>query len=436
MIKEASDEVGGETQPRSLKQCQVNRTKTPGKAPSSVKKRNTHKCNTIRMSITTKTSQLGIQSKLPNIGDSIFSVMSQKANEFGAINLSQGFPDFNCSNELIDLVHKFMKEGRNQYAPAYGVPELREILAKKIAESYGNFVNSDKEITITAGGTQAIFTTILTFVKEGDEVVILEPAYDSYVPSIKMAGGLPIAVPLRAPNYKIPWDQVRQKISYKTRMIIINAPHNPSGALLDDQDLAELKKIVEGTNILILGDEVYEHIVFDKQKHNSFIGTSMYERSISIFSFGKVVHATGWKVGYCVGPEHLMKEFRKVHQFNVFSVNTPVQLALAEFYKNDQNYLGLSDFYQEKRDSFLDLMKESRFKFTPTKGSYFQLMDFSDISDNSDVEFTDYLAREVGVAAIPISVFYSNKIDDKMIRFCFAKEKETLIKAAEALCKI
>lgn len=384
----------------------------------------------------TATTQIGLQTKLPKIEESIFSVMSALANKHKAVNLSQGFPNFPCSEELIKLVNKYMKAGYNQYAPAYGVAELRAILAKKIHTLYDKKINAEDEITITAGGTQAIFTSIVSLIKEGDEVIVFEPAYDSYVPSIKVAGGMPISIALKGPDYRIPWQEVKQKMSFKTKMIVINTPHNPCGTILNEEDIEQLKIITEGTDILILSDEVYEHITFDGQKHLSMLSTDLANRSICVYSFGKVLHATGWKVGYCVAPKYIMKEIRKTHQFNVFSVNTPVQYAIADYYKNAENYLGVSALYEQKRNFFLDLMKESRFTFVPTNSTYFQLMNYSEISNEADTEFARKLTIENGVATIPISVFYSNKTDDKVIRVCFAKTEDTLKKAADKLCKI
>jgi len=380
---------------------------------------------------------VSLQSKLPNIGTSIFSEMSKMATQYDAINLSQGFPDFDCDPRLIGLVSEYMQKGFNQYAPSNGLFALRSILADKINKSYDANVDPEKEITITAGATQALFTTINSLVKEGDEVLLVDPAYDSYGPSVKLAGGLPISVPLRKPNYSIPWDEVKQKISFRTRMIVLNYPHNPSGAILREADLIELQRIVEGTNIVILSDEVYEHLVYDGEKHLSLLGSKLADRTIAVYSFGKAVHATGWKLGYCVAPPFLMKEFRKVHQFNVFSVNTPIQMALADYYADSSVYENITPFYQSKRDFFLSLMQQSKFKFLPTKGTYFQLMNFSEVApDMKDREFVEWLVKEHGVAAIPISGFYSDKIDDQMVRFCFAKKEETLTKAAEKLCQI
>ena len=378
-----------------------------------------------------------IRSKLPRTGSSIFSVMSALANKHNAINLSQGFPNFDMPSELIELSHKAMRKGLNQYAPMAGVYELREVIAQKAKMLYGANVSPDKNITITSGATQAIYTTITTFVQENEEVIIFEPAYDSYAPAIQVAGGKPIYIPLNAPDYCIPWDMVKKVITTRTRMIILNSPHNPTGTTLKGEDFQELKKIVGSSDIIILSDEVYEHITFDGEKHQSLLNhPELMTRALVCGSFGKTFHNTGWKMGFCIAPSYLMKEFQKVHQFVVFSVNTPIQYALAEYMKNPDSYLSLPDFYQQKRDYFLELMQGSRFKLQPAKGSYFQLADFSAISDEKDTDFVKRLTKEVGVAAIPVSVFYSNSLDEKIIRFCFAKTNETLEQAAELLCKI
>ncbi len=378
-----------------------------------------------------------IRSKLPRTGSSIFSVMSALANKHKAINLSQGFPNFDMPAELIELTYKYMKAGKNQYAPMAGVYELRESIAQKVKSLYGTDISPDKNITITAGATQAIYTAITAFVQENEEVIIFEPAYDSYTPAIQVAGGKPIYIQLNAPDYRIPWDRVKKVISNRTRMIILNTPHNPTGTTLKEEDIQELTKIVGSSDILILSDEVYEHITFDGEKHQSLLNyPELMTRTLICNSFGKTFHNTGWKMGYCVAPAYLMKEFKKVHQFLVFSIYTPAQYALAEFLQTPENYLSIPDFYQKKRDYFLELMKDSRFKFQPAKGSYFQLADYSAISDEKDTEFAKRLTREIGVATIPISVFYNNQLDEKIIRFCFAKTEETLEAAAKLLCSM
>ncbi|MBK7967131.1 MAG: methionine aminotransferase [Bacteroidetes bacterium] len=375
-----------------------------------------------------------IRSKLPKAGTTIFSIMSGLANEVGAINLSQGFPGFPVSEKLISLYHDALKAGHNQYAPMPGIFPLRECIAEKMEELYSCSYNPDTEITITAGGTQALYTAISALIHEGDEVIVLEPSYDSYVPAILLAGGIPVHIPLQPPNYSIPWDEIKKLITQKTRMIIINTPQNPTGTILTAKDMLKLEKITEGTDIIILSDEVYEHIIFDGYEHQSVARfPKLAERSMIVYSFGKTFHATGWKMGYCLGPAHLMKEFRKVHQFTVFSANTPLQHALTAYMLNKENYAGLGEFYQEKRDYFQKLMKGSKFKILPCLGSYFQLLDYSSISKEKDTEYAIRLTKENGVASIPVSVFYSVPQDHHLLRFCFAKENEQLEKAAERL---
>jgi methionine aminotransferase len=375
-----------------------------------------------------------IESKLPNVGTTIFTIMSGLANETGAINLSQGFPSFEVSRELIDLYNQAMINNHNQYAPMPGLLSLREELSKKTQKLYGAYYNPDSEITITAGGTQALYTAITAFVNKGDEVIIFEPAYDSYKPAIELAGGIVKPYSLTPPNYRINWEEVKQMINSKTKMIMINTPHNPSGTILSKQDLESLAEITKGTNIIVLSDEVYEHIIFDSEEHQSACRfEDLRNRSMIVYSFGKTFHATGWKTGYCLGPEYLMKEFRKVHQFLVFSVNTPLQVALAAYLKNEEHYLSLPTFYQTKRDYFLSLIQGCSFTFTPCKGSYFQLLDYSSFSDEKDTELAIRLTKEFGIASIPVSVFYSSDVDTKMLRFCFAKDNETLERAAEKI---
>jgi len=375
-----------------------------------------------------------IESKLPNVGTTIFTIMSGLANETGAINLSQGFPSFEVSRELIDLYNQAMVNNHNQYAPMPGLPTLREELSKKTRKLYGAYYNPDSEITITAGGTQALYTAITALVHKGDEVIIFEPAYDSYKPAIELAGGIVKPYSLTPPNYRINWEEVKGMITDKTKLIMINTPHNPSGTILSKQDLESLAEITKGTNIIVLSDEVYEHIIFDGEEHQSVCRfEELRNRSLIIYSFGKTFHATGWKTGYCLGPEYLMKEFRKVHQFLVFSVNTPLQVALANYLKNEEHYLSLPIFYQAKRDYFTSLIEGSKFKFSPCKGSYFQLLDYSDFSDEKDTDLAIRLTKEFGIASIPVSVFYSSDVDTKMLRFCFAKDNETLERAAEKI---
>jgi methionine transaminase len=378
-----------------------------------------------------------IVSKLPHTGTSIFAVMSQLAREHNAINLSQGFPDFPISEKLIELVHQYMLEGHNQYAPMPGIVPLREAIAEKTEYMYGAKYNPDTEITVTAGATQAIYTAITAFIKEGDEVIIFEPAYDSYLPSVKLSGGVPVLLQLKVPDYHIDWDELKNAISPKTRMIIINSPHNPTGSILDEKDLKELEKITQNTNILVLSDEVYEHIIFDGLQHQSVCRfPGLVSRSLVMCSFGKTFHTTGWKTGYCVAPEYLMKEFRKVHQFVTFCVNTPMQTAIAHYIKDKENYITLGKFFQQKRDYFLELIKGSRFKVTPARGTYFQVLDYSNISHEPEMDFAVRLTREFGVASVPNSSFYQQPENNQTLRFCFSKSNETLEKAAEILCRI
>lgn len=377
-----------------------------------------------------------ITSKLPWAGTTIFTVMSALAAEHHAINLSQGFPNFETSGELIDLVHHYMKKGMNQYAPMQGILPLRKTIADKVQALYGCNVDPESEITVTSGGTQAIYTAIAALIHEGDEVIVIEPAYDSYVPAIELAGGKPVFVQLVAPSYSVDWNQVRERITDRTRMIMINTPHNPTGSFFRKEDMIALENIVTGTGILVLSDEVYEHILFDGQRHESiFRYPRLAERSLVVYSFGKTYHTTGWKMGYCIAPENLMREFRKVHQFMVFCANTPIQYALNDFMQN-RNYLDLPAFYQEKRDRFLRLLKGSAFKFTPAGGSYFQLLDYSGITNEKDTDFAIRLTKEFGVASIPTSVFYRNPEDHRLLRFCFAKTNDTLEQAAERLQRV
>ncbi len=376
-------------------------------------------------------------SKLPNATTSIFAIMSGLANKEKAINLSQGFPNFPVVKELTDLVCKAMNNGFNQYAPMQGIIELREAISEKVSGLYNIHYNPETEINITAGATQAIYTIISTFIQKDDEVIIFAPAYDCYDPTVKLNGGKTIEIELEAPDFEVNWNQVKASINDKTKMIIINTPHNPSGTVLSYNDMKNLEALVKETNIIIISDEVYEHIIFDKLKHQSAaLFSGLAERTFIVASFGKTFHATGWKMGYCLAPAELMVEFRKTHQFNVFSVNHPMQKALATYIKTPGNYLQLSDFYQAKRDFFLDAIKDSRFSVIPSKGTYFQLLGYENISDENDVDFAIRLTKENKIASIPISVFYNNKIDKKVLRFCFSKNKDTLLQAAEILNKI
>ena len=380
---------------------------------------------------------LHIQSKLPQVGTTIFTVMSALAAEHNAINLGQGFPDFPMPEELTALVNDAMRKGYNQYVHMCGLPLLRERIAEKIAFLYNTNVNPDTEITITPGGTYAIFTALTTILQHGDEVIVLEPAYDSYVPDILVNGAVPVLVPLHPDDYSIQWEMVRSKISDKTKAIIINSPHNPTGKVLSDNDIAELRALVKDTNMFIISDEVYEHLIFDGLEHHSLLRyPDLYERSFVCFSFGKVYHCTGWKIGYCVAPPMLMQEFRKVHQFNCFTVNSPVQYALAEFITHKDHYLQLGYTMQQKRDAFLKMMDKSRFFPVPSYGSYFQLFSYAAISDEPEKDFAIRLTKEYGVATIPVSAFYQKEINNAVIRFCFAKQNTTLEQAAERLTRI
>jgi len=375
-----------------------------------------------------------LNSKLPNIGESIFATMTKMANDCNAINLSQGFPDFNCSEELLERVAYYQSKGFNQYAPMPGVLNLRKKISEKIEKIYGRKYNPDSEIVVTAGGTQALYAAITAVVSSGDEVIILEPAYDSYAPSVLINGGVPIYISLSPKDYSIDWDKVEKSISVKTKLIIINSPHNPTGSVLSQNDLTILEKIIRNKNIYLISDEVYEHIIFDGKKHFSFSESpELSERTFVISSFGKTYHTTGWKVGYCVAPEKLIKEFKKVHQFIVFAVNTPIQYAYSDIMEKEEMYLGLSKFYQQKRDLMTSLLRKSNFKFKPASCTYFQLLDYSSISNLNDREFSEYLTKEIGVAVIPLSPFYAEGSKEKVIRICFAKKDEVLKAASEKL---
>ena len=378
-----------------------------------------------------------VTSKLPNIHTTVFTVMSQWATANNAINLAQGFPDYDCSPLLIELVNKYMLGGNNQYAPMAGILPLRERIADKVFYLHGSHYNPDTEITVTAGGTQAIYTVLAAMIQPDDEVIIFEPAYDCYAPTIQLQGGLVKSMELCPPFYKIDWDVVRKLVTNRTRMIILNSPQNPSGTILDEEDIKQLIKIITDTDILILSDEVYENLIFDNKQHLSMARFSeLKERSFIIASFGKLFHNTGWKVGYCLAPEKLMAEFRKVHQFMVFSVNTPVQYAISDFLEDKSYYLDLSKFYQDKRDYFRALIANTRFDLLACAGSYFQSVQYDKITDESDQVFAIRLTKEFGVAGIPTSAFYKNGADHKVIRFCFAKKQETLVKAVDKLMKV
>ena len=377
------------------------------------------------------------RSKLPGTGTTIFSVMSKLAEEHKAINLSQGFPDYDCDPKLIDLVSQAMKDGFNQYAPMAGVPALRELIADKVETLYNATYSPETEITVTAGGTQAIFTALTATIQPGDEVIIFEPAYDSYAPTIRLLGGLVKSYEMVPPDYEIDWDMVKKLFSSSTKMIILNSPQNPTGHTLTEKDIDALIKLVKGTDVLILSDEVYEHLVYDGKKHLSMAAyPELKERSFIVASFGKLLHATGWKTGYCIAPANLMQEFRKIHQFNVFSVNTPMQVAVTSYLADPSVYMGLSAFFEEKRNLFRSLMSETKFKLLPCNGSYFQCVTYEKIGEDSDTDMAMRLITEAGVASIPVSAFYTRNTDHKVLRFCFAKKQETLEIAVERLMKL
>lgn len=380
---------------------------------------------------------INILSKLPNVGNSIFSTMSLLADKHGAINLSQGFPDFDCSSKLIDLVHGHMKKGHNQYAPMMGVQCLRERIAEITENLYGAIYHPDKEVTITSGATQAIFTAIASIIRPDDEVICFDPAYDCYAPAVDLCGGVVKTVTLTPDDFNINWDDVKKVFSHKTKLIIINTPQNPTAHVLTDHDMRQLIKLTNGTDIFIISDEVYDKIVFDKRQHISVASyPELRERSFVISSFGKMFHVTGWKIGYCLAAEKLTTEFRRVHQYLVFSVNTPIQYALADFLEDAEEYLQLADFFQKKRDFLTKALKSTAFHVLPSAGSYFLLANYENISNENDIDFTKRLVTQHGVATIPLSVFYKNRIDKHLIRFCFAKKQETLEKAVDCLSAI
>ncbi|RJG06281.1 pyridoxal phosphate-dependent aminotransferase [Noviherbaspirillum cavernae] len=380
-----------------------------------------------------------LESKLPHVGTTIFTVMSALAVEKGAVNLGQGFPDFDCDPKLIDAVTAAMKSGLNQYPPMAGVPALREAIAAKLEKIYGHKYDAATEITVTAGATQALLTAILCIVHAGDEVIIIEPVYDSYVPAIELAGGKPVPVQMTmgAEGYSVPWDRVAAAVTPRTRLIMINSPHNPTGSVLHEADMRALEDIVRGTNILIVSDEVYEHMVYDGARHESVCRyPELAGRSFVVSSFGKTYHVTGWKIGYVAAPAPLAAEFRKVHQFNVFTVNTPVQHGIATYMADPVPYLDLPLFYQRKRDLFRDGLKNTRFRLLPSDGTYFQCVDYSAISDMPETEFAKWLTTEIGVAAIPVSAFYNEPKESGIVRFCYAKKDDTLRLALERLTKV
>jgi len=383
-----------------------------------------------------------IKSKLPHVGTTIFTTMSALAVQYNAINLGQGFPDFMMSEELISLVNKSMLQGNNQYTHMCGLPLLRERIAEKVENLYGSIINPETEITITPGGTYAIYTALTTVLQPGDEVIIFEPAYDSYLPNIEINGAIPVLLPITFPadlsgSYQINWELVKQKITSRTKMIILNSPHNPTGSILGKHDIEELRTVVRDTGIFILSDEVYEHLVFGGRQHESILRyPDLLARSFVCFSFGKTYHCTGWKLGYCIAPATLMHEYRKVHQFNCFSCNSPVQVALAEFILQKDQYLELGKQMQQKKDLFEGLMKQTRFKPLPSYGSYFQLYSYRSLTDEPENDFAKRLTKEYGVTAIPTSVFYKNETDNNTLRFCFAKKEDTLKEAVNRLMRL
>src|SRR5512138_2255395 len=378
-----------------------------------------------------------VSSRLPRVGTTIFTVMSRLAAECGAINLSQGFPEFSAPPLLYDLVAKHMRAGSNQYAPMAGMPQLREVVAEKVEKLYGARYDPEHEVTITAGGTEALFVAMACLVQPGDEVILLEPAYDAYGPAVELCGGTPVRVQLRAPDYRPDWEAVRRVLGPRTRAIFVNSPHNPTGATWDATDLRGLADLLRGTNVVVVSDEVYEHIVFDGRQHQSCSRLpELAARSIVFSSFGKTCHVTGWKVGYVVAPRELTLEFRRAHQFIVFCVNTPVQLALADYLRDPSRYLELGAFYQRKRDLFRAGLAATRFELLPCTGTYFQCVDYRRITDEPDDALAKRLTREIGVASIPVSAFYATPPSDRVLRFCFAKNDDTLARACERLARV
>ncbi len=382
-------------------------------------------------------SSVLINSRFPNMGTTIFTVMSQMANQHGALNLSQGFPDFDTPPELLKLVTKYLKSGMNQYAPMPGVPELRKQVALMVKERYSADYDWETEVTIVQGATLGLFCAISSCVSENDEVIVIEPAYDSYVPAIELSGAKPIFFQLKPPNFSVDWKELRRLVNFRTKAIIINSPHNPTGAVFTAQDMQQLEKMVTGTDIVIISDEVYEHIIFDGVEHQSVARfPKLASRSFIVSSFGKTYHATGWKTGYVIAPEKMMAEFRKIYQYVAFTAHSPTQYAIAEFMENSDWFSEIGKFYQHKRDHFRELLEKSRFRLYPCKGSYFQLLGFDKISSKKDNDFAVSLIKDPGIASIPISVFYRERTDNKILRFCFAKNEKTLEKAAEILCRI
>ncbi len=378
-----------------------------------------------------------MQSKLPNIGTSIFTVMSQLAAKHNAINLGQGFPDFPMSAELIECVNKAMQSGGNQYAHTNGVPLLRERLAEKIKYLYDVNINPETNITITPGGTYSIFCAFSTIIQPGDEVIIFEPAYDSYIPNIVFNGGIVVPIELEFPDYTIPWDKVKAAITPKTKAILVNTPHNPTGRVFTKDDILILQEIVLSNNLYLISDEVYEHLIYDNKQHETVMKyPDLFARTFVCFSFGKTYHCTGWKLGYCIAPENIMKEYRKVHQFNAFGCDTPKQIAIAEYMTNKEAYLSIGAMYQEKRDYLRGLLDNTKFVRLPSSGSYFESYRYDTISEEPDTVFAERLVKDYGIAVVPMSAFYQKSTDHKVIRLCFAKVKETLDTAAACLQKV
>lgn len=378
-----------------------------------------------------------IKSRLPEVGTSIFTVMSKMALDHNAINLSQGFPDFPVSEELVELIYANMRAGHNQYAPMPGAPALKQSIAKVVHETYNRVTDPDTDIIITAGGTEALYSAIAALIREGDEVIILDPAYDSYDPAVRLNGGVPVHINLVAPSFEVPWDEVVSKITKRTTAIMINTPHNPTGSVMSEADMRSLEKIAIGHDLIVISDEVYERLIYEDKKHESVLKyPGLSKRSIACFSFGKTFHATGWKVGYTVAPANLTTEIRKAHQFITFAVNTPVQLAIATYLQNRENYLHLGKFYQAKRDFFLEQIRGSSFEALPCYGSYFQLLSYRNISKKNEFEMAEWMTKEHKVASIPVSVFYKDGTNQGLLRFCFAKREETLEKAGMILKKL
>ena len=378
-----------------------------------------------------------ITSKLPKIGTTIFTIMSKMASDYNAINLSQGYPGFDCYPYLQDLVSEYMRKGFNQYAPMSGVPVLKERIAEKTKLVYGVDFDADSEVTVVSGATEALYAAVTAVVRKGDEVILLEPAYDSYAPAVELNQGIPVYVPLNLQDFSVDWEKVKSAINERTRLIMINSPHNPCGYVWTQNDLDQLAELIKDKEIFIISDEVYEHITFDGRKHIPlFSHPLLKERTFACGSFGKTFHVTGWKIGYCLAPKDLTAEFRKIHQFLTFSTSTPMQYALADFLKDSSRYLYLQEFYERKRDLFCQGLKQTTFFFTPAQGSFFQVVSFGHLTDESDVDLAVRITKENGVASIPVSVFYHDKLDHKLLRFCFAKDDSVLEKGIELLTKI